>query len=253
MPGTARIKSASNIYHIMLRGNNRQEIFRCTDDYSKFHALLKEKQKQDAFVLYAWCLMPNHVHLLLKERSEPIAKPLQSIAVSYAIWHNRKYRQTGHLFQGRYRSRPVEDQTYFLRVVRYIHRNPLDAGLCERMEDYPFSSYWSFFRSDKYKADDLIFQLIRKDEFEQYHLVKDEFDDIGDIDKSGSPADEEILRLMQQCGISSAKAENRFLPREKKVEVIWMLLEEGASYRQISRLTGFGLSTIRAAAKTLYQ
>lgn len=254
MPRTARKKSAFNIYHVMIRGNNKQIIFQDRNDYDKFLSLLSEKRLTQSFVLYAWCLMPNHVHLLIKEKEEPIDSIFRSVLTGFVRWYNIKYNRVGHLFQDRFRSQPIEDETYFLRVIRYIHRNPMEAKLCERMEDYPYSSFSYYFRSGKYQAEDQIFQMIRKDEFERYHLKADEeYSSFLDIDKTDKLTDEEFEQLVLRSGFVRDISEVRFLTRDQRTQVLQMLLRSGASYRQINRLTDISLSIIRAVNKELHQ
>lgn len=93
--------------------------------------------------------MGNHVHLLLREGKEPLSQIFKRLGVRYVYWYNWKYKRTGHLFQDRFKSEPVEDDTYFLAVLRYIYQNPVKAGLCEKPEEYQWSSY---FPSSPYRS-----------------------------------------------------------------------------------------------------
>ncbi|WP_296561632.1 transposase [uncultured Acetobacterium sp.] len=90
--------------------------------------------------MYAYCLMDNHVHLLIKE-GEELGTSIKRITVGYVQLHNNKYGRTGHLFQNRFNSEVVEDEKYLMTIVRYIHRNPIQAGIVTRLEEYPWSSY----------------------------------------------------------------------------------------------------------------
>ncbi len=198
--------------------------------------------------------MPNHVHLLIKEKQEPLDEIFRSILSGFVRWYNAKYKRVGRLFQDRFRSQPVEDETYFLRAVRYIHRNPLETKLCERMEDYSYSSFSSFFRSGKYRDDELLFDLIRKDEFEHFHLKADEEDnDFLDIDKISGIPDEKAEDLILRSGAVGNISEVRSLSHDERIRMIQTLLRAGASYRQINKLTGIGVSVIRAVSKELHQ
>lgn len=124
MPRQARKKSESGIYHIMLRGINKQQIFEDDEDCQKYLQILKECKAVSEFKLFAYCLMGNHIHLLIQLGKEPIDLIFKRIGSRYVYWYNLKYRRTGHLFQDRYKSEPVEADSYFLTVVRYIHQNP---------------------------------------------------------------------------------------------------------------------------------
>ncbi len=143
MARTARIQSNTGVYHVVLRGVNKQQIFECTEDYLRFVNILRAQtlQEQDEtghnskphFVLYAYCLMGNHVHLLIKELGEPLAQTMKRISSSYVCYYNHKYGRIGQLFQERFKSQPVGDWDYFLTLFRYIHQNPLKAHLVSKL------------------------------------------------------------------------------------------------------------------------
>jgi len=148
VPRTARRKSETGIYHVIIRGVNRQPIFHYPNDYEKFLQILKDRQASDKFQIYAYCLMINHVHLLFHEGEKSMSCTFQQINTRYACWYNKKYNRCGHLFQGRYKSSPVNDDSYFLILLRYIHRNPVKAGLCSKVSDYPWNSYHEYIDSN---------------------------------------------------------------------------------------------------------
>ena len=97
--------------------------------------------------LYAYCLMPNHIHLLIKESQEGIGSVIKRIAISYASYFNHKYQRIGHLFQDRFKSEPVDDMNYFITLIRYIHQNPVAAGITSNVEDYVWSSWVEYTES----------------------------------------------------------------------------------------------------------
>ena len=140
MPRSARKKSSSGIYHIVLRGINKQRIFEDDEDSQYFLEKLKTYKDINGYEIYAYCLMSNHVHLLMKEGEEPLSTAFRRIGASYVYWYNWKYSRTGHLFQDRFRSEPVERDEYFLTVMRYIHQNPLKVGIVKEIQEYPWSS-----------------------------------------------------------------------------------------------------------------
>ncbi len=144
MPRVARRKSSTGIYHVILRGINHQTIFEDDEDYLRLLHTLEKYREKSGFTLYAYCLMGNHIHLLMKEAAEDLGVIFKRIGASYVYQYNRKYRRRGPLFQGRFRSEVVEDDRYFLTVVRYIHQNPLRAGMVKEIANYPWSSYWEY-------------------------------------------------------------------------------------------------------------
>lgn len=141
MSRLARKQSASAIYHIMLRGNEKRPIFLDDEDRTRFIDTLRVKKSENKFELYAYCLMNNHVHLLINERAESIARIMKCINVSYAIYFNKKYNRVGHLFQDRFRSEAIDYENYLLSAARYIHNNPVHAGIIDLPEKYEWSSY----------------------------------------------------------------------------------------------------------------
>ena len=136
-----RIYSQTGIYHIMDRGNNKKDIFIDNYDKIKYLDILEEKRGDFNFTLYAYCIMTNHCHLIIKEENEYLPDIMKKINTSYAMYFNKKYGQIGHVFQGRYKSEPIEDDNYLLAAVRYVHNNPIEAKLVNIPEDYPWSSY----------------------------------------------------------------------------------------------------------------
>jgi len=125
----------------MFRGNSGRDIFLDDEDRKRFLYILTNKKKDNEFILYAYCLMSNHLHLILKENKDNISHIMKRINTTYAIYFNKKYQQSGHLFQDRFKSEVIKDEPYLLAVIRYIHNNPLKARLVKLPEDYKWSSY----------------------------------------------------------------------------------------------------------------
>jgi putative transposase len=141
MPRSGRRLSASKTYHVMVRGNERKEIFLDDDDRAWFISTLAEKNREPRFAIYAYCLMDNHVHLVINEGEDQISRIMKGLQVSYAYYFNKKYARIGHLFQDRFKSEVVEDDQYLLTVVRYVHHNPVKAGMVNHPSEYRWSSY----------------------------------------------------------------------------------------------------------------
>ena len=111
----------------MLRGINRQQIFEDAEDCHKFLTILTEYKAQCGYSIYAYCLMGNHIHLLLKEGTESLEQVFKRVCGKFVYWYNAKYQRTGHLFQDRFKSEPVDTEAYLQTVIRYIHQNPVIA------------------------------------------------------------------------------------------------------------------------------
>lgn len=144
MPRIARVKkSIEEIYHVMERGNEKKEIFRDDEDRIKFLDIINSNQVRYGFSIYAYCLMNNHVHLLVGCNGCDISQLMKSINISYAIFFNRKYQRCGHLFQDRFKSELIDNDAYAIEVSRYIHLNSVRAGMIDidDIGQYPWSSY----------------------------------------------------------------------------------------------------------------
>lgn len=140
MVRNARRKSESGYYHVMLRGNNRNLIFKNNQDRHKFLELLQKQVDKGYISVIAYCLMDNHLHLLLREIDGQLTAAMHSLSTAYAIYFNKKYNRVGHLFQNRYDSENIDDEKYLFTALRYIHQNPVKAGICDEVENYRWSS-----------------------------------------------------------------------------------------------------------------
>jgi putative transposase len=139
-----RVELEGGLYHLITRGNDRQIIFREPDDYSKFLSVLKVQKARLPFFLYAYCLMPNHVHLLIERKKDAVGRIMHRVLTSYSRYYNWKYGRVGHALQGRYKAILCQSDTYLCRLVRYIHLNPVRAKMVSRPEDYPYSSHGAY-------------------------------------------------------------------------------------------------------------
>ena len=128
MPRGARKQSESSIYHVMVRGVNQMQLFYDDEDRIVFVERIRRYRDECGFKLYAWCLMDNHVHLLIEVGNVELATIMKKLLLSYSHWFNNKYDRSGYLYEGRFVSKAVEDDHYLLGAVRYIHRNPLEVG-----------------------------------------------------------------------------------------------------------------------------
>jgi putative transposase len=250
MPRAARIKSETGIYHIMLRGINRQNIFNDEEDNEKFIEALKKSKEISNFEIYAYCLMGNHVHIVIYEREEGIDQIIKRIGTRYAYWYNKKYERMGHLFQDRYKSEPVEDNAYFLTVLRYILRNPIKAGLCKRIEEYKWSSYSEYIKgsgtTDTQYALDILSRKKeeQRDVFMEYINTSTDDECLELEEKKNRRTDEEVIKdIREKYEVEAPTIAN--LPYEKQENILKYLKgQDGVSLRQISRITGFNVNKV---------
>jgi len=141
VPRPPRIAPAGGIYHITQRGNRRQTIFLDDDDRRWFLHLFAATVTKFQWACHAYCLMGNHVHLLIERRDQNLSQGMQWLLGRYAQDFNWRHGYDGHLFQGRFKSETVESNWHLLELSRYIVLNPVRAGICETAADWPWSSY----------------------------------------------------------------------------------------------------------------
>jgi REP element-mobilizing transposase RayT len=144
MPRTARRVSPTGYYHIMMRGNNREKIFRNRDDKWFFLNFLRQLVRDQPVELAAYCIMNNHVHLLVKGELDVLSSLIKRLNLVFAMRYNQKYTRVGHVFQDRYKSQLITDEGYLLRCLRYIHNNPVKAQMVQKAEYYQFSSFHEY-------------------------------------------------------------------------------------------------------------
>jgi putative transposase len=144
MPRKSRIDAAGALHHIMVRGIERRKIFGSDADRDHFVSRLGEVLQRTKTICYAWALLPNHFHLLLRTGSVSISTVMRRLLTGYAVWYNRTHRRHGHLFQNRFKSVLCQEDVYLMELVRYIHLNPIRAGIVRGMEElgrYPYSGH----------------------------------------------------------------------------------------------------------------
>ncbi len=141
VPRAARKISSTGVYHVMIRGINKSRIFVNENDNRMFLYIMEKIKKDSIFKLYAYWLMGNHAHFLIKEEEVSISNIMKKLCGTYGSWFNKTHNRIGHLFQDRFKSECVETDRYFSTVVRYMLNNPLKAGFVKSPGDYECSSF----------------------------------------------------------------------------------------------------------------
>ena len=235
--------SASGIYHVKWRGIDRQTIFLDDADCIKFLSLCAAVIGE-WFEVLAFCLMGNHLHLLIKTRkdtAEEMELAMKRLGIRYAQYFNRRYLRVGPVFQGRYKSVPVQTRNYFLRVMRYIHQNPVKADLCDLPQEYPWSSYIDYFGQRDISIcpvqKSYAFQLADLDFLKIFH-TQQELNPATMSDEPVRLPDQMVMKLgeaMAGCSLIVLHT----LPESKQASILRRLvLEEGVFVPQLTRLTG---------------
>jgi putative transposase len=257
MPRYARQKSQTGIYHIMVRGINRQDIFYDEYDYQRYLDTLHRIKDENNSVLLGYCLMSNHLHLLINEGKADISNMMKRIGTSYAYRFNLKYDRSGHVFQDRFKSESVESDTYLLTVIRYIHNNPVSAGMVSKPEDYSWSSCAGYYQENDCETGltdtRLILSIFSEDKkqaiemFKMHHAeIQGEecLDDRVRRRKSNEEVTDEIRTILKGKPITVLQN----MERKERNEILQEIKEiQGSSLRQIARITGLGLYLIHQA------
>jgi putative transposase len=216
-----RIEYPGAVYHVICRGNNRQGIYRDDEDRRRYLEKLSYYCQDKKVDLLAYCLMSNHVHLLLETPQGNLSKMMQAFQTSYTVYFNKRHGRTGHVFEQRYKAMLVEKDNYLLQVSRYIHLNAMSAKLAERAQDYRWCSYGSYLKGrgiPGLKTETVLGQLngSKTRQLQQYR----EYVEGGQKERLKNPApevrqqiyvgDEEFIEATQKRGKALPTTERRY-------------------------------------------
>ena len=253
MARSAREKSASGIYHVMVRGINRQDIFFDDEDYQRFLETMKRVKENRRCAIYGYCLMGNHVHLILHEKAEELSVIMQRMGTSYAWWYNQKYDRGGHVFQNRFQSETVETEAYLLGVLRYIHNNPVKAKLVARPEEYRWSSCQAYYEqkdSEGLLQASFILDILNSSrevankQFAEF-MQKANTDQFMDVLVKQRKSDEDLAQEVKTMLNGQSIGILQSLDIQQRNKIIKQIKEiEGVTQRQIARVTGIHQSVI---------
>lgn len=248
MPRIAREKSPTDIYHITCRGIGKRIIFE--DDYDRrfFKTRLRQYLPDSGVKIIAWCLMDNHVHLLLEAELENLSHYMHRLNSSYAAYFNNKYGHVGGVFQNRFSSHAVETETHLLDVVRYIHLNPIELGIFNPA-DYSWSSYRQYLGEPGFCSIERVQgQYDRESDFVDFHENR-----IREIympykkNRRSKLSDFEAKKIADSICNGPVSDWICALAGDRRNDAIGYLFDQGLTYRQIQRLTGLGEWAVKKA------
>ncbi len=242
MPRRARQESCSGFFHVVVRGVGKQIIFEERSDYRYFLSILRQVVDEETISVCAYCLMDNHVHLLLFDECHHLPVFMKKIGIRYAFYYNHKYERTGHLFQDRYKSEPVETEAYLLTVLRYILKNPEKAGICPA-DMYEWSSY-RFYGCRDSLVDTSYFSALLGDMKNYRDFISGEDTYEGCDLLKPRKTEKEAREVINRLGLKTGTAIQAYTKKDRN-EMIMNLLREGLSIRQIERLTGVSRGIIQ--------
>ena len=242
MPRSARERSESGFYHVVAKGNGGQNLFEDASDYRAFLELVSAVAERCGMLVHAYCLMSNHVHLLLEDQGGRLSEFMKSLATGYAMRFNAKTGHIGHVFQQRFKSQPVESEAYLLQAARYIHNNPVKAGICPA-DEYLWSSYHEYASGVRgITTVSLILELCGgREGFRAFQAEGGGDYRFGQRSRvTDAEAREVARRILGDIAPGDVKA----MERPRRNALLFDLKDAGLSVRQIERLTGIGRGTI---------
>ncbi len=257
MPRKPRIISSNGIYHITLRSINQHIIFEETSDYQKFLFILSDCKKEYDIDIYAYCLMDNHVHLLLFSSPDQLPSFFQSLGTRFARWYNNKNSRTGHLFQERYHSQPIDSEGYFLSALVYIHNNPVNANMCKDPSEYRWSSFNAYYgaKDPLIKVEQAYAIAGSKAALQNYFATVD--DSLGndlffDIHQNTNHflTDEMALDIFKSVTKMNSISDTAKLNRIERNAYIQTLRQKRLTAKQVARVMDVSLSTVKRICKT---
>ena len=246
MPRIPRIYSNSKVYHIILKGIDDQDIFYDDRDREFFLKQISITKIEFNYMLYSYCLMSNHVHMVIRCQDIFLSKSIQSLLIRYVYYFNKKYKRKGPLVQDRFKSKQVECLQYLIDGCRYVHRNPENAGI-ELTQNYKWSSYREY--TNKMTKLDTSFALELLDgqeNFEEYiNCIND--DCCLEVKESNSMTDKQAKKILEQeFGLTSfLQITNMPVPERNKL--LYELKSKGLSVRQLARMTGLNRGVVQKA------
>lgn len=248
MPRMKRKVSMSKVYHVIIRGINKQDIFLDKQDFFKFIKEVERTKEKYQYEIYAYALMNDHVHFVIYDKNENMSIAIQSLNVSYSSYFNKKYERTGHLFENRFKSKTVDSGEYLKSVVRYIHKNPENAGL----KPYEWTSYYEYLYKEKLINKNMVLKVFGEDineainNFKYFHKNYTKYQD---YDKGYELlthiTDEEVIEIIKNVIMEQNLLRIQQYDKEQKEKAIMKILKiEGITKVQIARIIGISTKTI---------
>ena len=247
MPRVARKTSPTGFYHAVTKGDGGRILFESDFDRQKYLELLEQAVSKFPVKTHAFCLMDNHVHLLLEDLSNGLGPFMKQLDESYAMYFAKRTGHCGHVFQGRYWSEPIGNDNYYLCALRYIHANPEAAGMC-RQDEYAWSSYQAHAGlEDSFVATELSHDLLGGPggfvEFSE--TAPSRCTAFPGSAMKGHLSYDELLQIAQRVIGPDKLSLIKALKPVERAPLIEKMVEAGFNIREISRLTGLGKDSIR--------
>lgn len=242
MPRKRREFSLTGVYHVIFRGNGKSDIFYDDEDRFVFLDRVKDTMKKYNYEIYSYCLMSNHVHLVIRVKDEILSKSIQNLEVRYSVYFNKKYNRSGHLFQSRFFSQKVENLNYFLTLCKYVHRNPEKAGI-EDTGKYRWSSFKEYLNKETIINKKILLHYYNDDidELKNHTLTNNDLEDIynySEYELISKLSDGELSEIISKKFELKNASDISELSKDSRDKIIKDLKEiKGTGITQISRVT----------------
>lgn len=247
MVRVAREESYTGYYHVMMRGNNKSMIFNNASEKYYFLEQLNLQVEEGNIAIAAYCIMDNHVHLLLKSDLESMSEAIKRINIRFALRYNNKYERVGHVFQNRFKSEVINNDGHLIQVMRYIHNNPVKANMVSKVEEYRWSSYNSYINKRDRLVDSESKQMIMDmfsgsiKEYKKFHLI-DETEEFLELKEDLEREREEKARkiILYYCEKHKINKIEELVNKRYILEeiIVEMLNRSHLPHRRIAEMTG---------------
>ena len=241
MPRIARIYGESGYMHVYTRGNGKQIIFEDRADYIYYLNLLKKYSLETGVTICAFCLMENHVHILVHDPERKITNLMRKLNSAYSGYFNWKNKRTGHLFEGRFNGIPIESEDYLLRAFRYILNNPKSANICETAK-YPWSSYARYGKEESF-VDTSVFQELIGSWDEYVLFLAAPYEDCPELEEC-TRGDNWAKAIIRDVLRVKSGTELQHFDMKVRDDALRLLRSKGLTVKQIARLTGINQTAI---------
>ena len=253
-----RTRSEADIYHVYSRGSGRQLIYEDDDDRFVFLKYLCDALDSADAELFAYCLMGNHYHMVIRSDYDRLPQFAHALNCRYARYFNKHHGRSGHLFQGRFNSEPIEDDYYFLTAIRYVHRNPVEAHIVPSCV-YEWSSYLAYVPSEtlhqvkcfrtypKVSTEMALDMLGGTEAFAEFHAHSGNQSFIDDLPVRTRIPESELVAIARSTLSGFEPADIKSLPKSDRDAALRVLRHNALSISQIAMLTGISRSTVQRA------
>lgn len=257
MPRKPREISPTGIYHIIFRSINQHIIFEEDSDYKKFLLILSDCKTKYNIDIYAYCLMDNHIHILIYSPPEKLSSFCQSLGTRFVRWYNTKYSRIGHLFQERFHSVCIEGTMRFLSTMIYIHQNPVKANICHDQSEYRWSSFGAYFNRLDPIVNTAYLNQIAEDNYTSKTLLLSpdtipkcpQHTDIP-FETKHFISDKKAIEIFKEITHLSSASDSSHLSKAQRNEYILLLRNNRLTEKQISRLMDISISQVKRICQT---